>query len=68
MQRGIGTTGPTANVYVNTGNRMGGQSYDNAGNQLSANGDTLTYDAENRMVTALDPTQPAGQNTENVQL
>jgi len=55
---------PTTNVYVNTGNRMGGYSYDASGNQFSANGDALSYDAENRMVLAVDPTLPVGHNTE----
>src|SRR5579875_3662405 len=30
-------------------------SYDAAGNQLVANGDTLSYDAENRMISAAEP-------------
>jgi YD repeat-containing protein len=43
---------PTANVY--SGNRIGGASYDAAGNQLVVNGDTLAYDAENRQSSATD--------------
>jgi RHS repeat-associated protein len=41
---------PTSNVY--SGNRIAGASYDAAGNQLVVNGDTLTYDAENRQISA----------------
>src|SRR5579884_1502465 len=45
---------PTANVY-NGNNQINGASYDAAGNQLVANGDTLSYDAENRMISATEP-------------
>jgi RHS repeat-associated protein len=45
---------PTWNVY-NGHNQISGISYDAAGNQLVANGDTLSYDAENRMVSATEP-------------
>jgi len=45
---------PTANVY-NGNNQIAGTSYDAAGNQLVANGDTLSYDAENRMISATEP-------------
>lgn len=49
---------PTSNVY--SSNRINGQSYDAAGNQLSVNGDTLNYDAENRMATATEPVSLGG--------
>jgi RHS repeat-associated protein len=45
---------PTGNVY-NANNQIGGASYDAAGNQLSVNGATLTYDAENRQTSATAP-------------
>jgi RHS repeat-associated protein len=43
---------PTSNVYTN--NRNTTTNYDNAGNQLVVNGDTLSYDAENRQSSATD--------------
>ncbi len=45
-----GTT-PTANVYT-AANRIGGASYDAAGNQTVVNGNSLIYDAENRPTQA----------------
>jgi len=39
---------PTTNVYNSGTNRDGRWSYDGAGNLLSVNGNTATYDAENR--------------------
>ena len=44
---------PTANVYTSA-NRIGGGSYDAAGNQTVVNGNTLAYDAENRLGSATD--------------
>ena len=49
---------PTSNVY--SSNRIGGQSYDASGNQLSVNGDTLFFDAENRMMSATEPVSLGG--------
>jgi len=50
---GIAAAGATAQGNYETGsNRMYGFGYDLAGNQLTANGDALSYDAENRQVTA----------------
>jgi hypothetical protein len=43
---------PTSNAFTN--NRINGASYDAAGNQTVVNGDTLTYDAENRQSAATD--------------
>ncbi len=40
-------------------NRINGASYDAAGNQLVVNGDTLSYDAENRQVRPPTGFQPA---------
>ncbi|MBV9765332.1 MAG: hypothetical protein JOZ48_10845 [Acidobacteriaceae bacterium] len=45
---------PTSNVY-NSSNQMGGASYDGAGNQVSVNGNTATYDAENRLISVYEP-------------
>ena len=46
---------PVSNVYAATGrNQISGASYDAAGNQLSVNGDTMVYDAEDRRVSATD--------------
>lgn len=60
---GLAGNTPTANVF-NGANQLAGVSYDAAGNQSSVNGDTMTYDAENRQVAATDP--PAlGGGTEN---
>ncbi len=41
---------PTTNVYDPNTNRDTRWSYDGAGNLLQANGDTLSYDAESRMI------------------
>jgi YD repeat-containing protein len=46
-------------VY-NGNNQINGASYDAAGNQLVANGDTLSYDAENRMISAAEPPSLGG--------
>ena len=51
---------PTSNVYSNNMNRIDGQNYDAAGNQLSANGDSLSYDAENRLTLATEPVYLGG--------
>ena len=51
---------PTSNVYDNNTNRMNGQGYDAAGNQLNANGDSLSYDAENRLTAATEPVYLGG--------
>ena len=53
-----GTT-PTANVYTGA-NRMNAVPYDNAGNQLMANGNTLGYDAENRQTSVTSPGSTGG--------
>ena len=45
---------PSANVY-NGSNQVNGASYDAAGNQTVANGNSLTYDAENRQTTVTEP-------------
>ena len=50
---------PTSNVYDN-GSHLAGQSYDLAGNQTSANGDSLSYDAENRLTAATEPVYLGG--------
>lgn len=50
---------PTANVY-NGNNQISGTNYDAAGNLLIANGDTLTYDAENRQTSATEPPSLGG--------
>jgi RHS repeat-associated protein len=44
---------PSSNVY-DSANHIKGATYDNAGNDLTVNYDTLTYDAENRMTSAYD--------------
>ena len=52
---------PTSQSAYNAGNnRLNGQNYDAAGNQLSVNGDTLTYAAENRQVRAVEPVTLGG--------
>jgi RHS repeat-associated protein len=52
---------PRANVY-NGNNQISNGSYDNAGNQLSVNGFTLGYDAENRQISATEqPSLGSGQ-------
>ncbi len=53
---------PTSNLY-NSANQMSGQTYDAAGNQLSVNGNTAGYDAENRMI-ALTEAPAFGGGTE----
>ncbi len=45
---------PTSDAY-NGYNQMVGNSYDGAGNQLSVNGDTATYNAVNRMIQMYEP-------------
>ncbi len=47
---------PTVSTAYNTQNQIttGGASFDAAGNELSVNGDTIVYDAENRQVSATD--------------
>jgi RHS repeat-associated protein len=50
---------PTSNVY-STANRISGSSYDASGNQLAVNGDTATYDAENRLSTVTEPPSMGG--------
>jgi len=58
---GIAATGATAQGNYEVGsNRMYGLGYDLAGNQLTANGDTLGYDAENRQVTVTEPPSLGG--------
>jgi hypothetical protein len=48
--------GPGAQGAYNAGNnRINGQGYDAAGNQLSSNGDALGYDAENRIAAVTEP-------------
>ncbi len=49
---------PTANVF-NAKNQINGTNYDLAGNQTTVNGDTMGYDAENRQISAYDPTSQA---------
>lgn len=44
---------PTANVYT-AANQISGSSYDLAGNQTVANGNTLAYDAEDRQISETD--------------
>ena len=52
---------PTSQSAFDAGtNRIAGGSYDAAGNQLGVNGDTLTYDAENRQVVAVEPPSSGG--------
>ncbi len=62
---GVGLAGntPTSNVF-NGANQRADMSYDTAGNQLSVNGETMAYDAENRQVAAADPPSLGG-GTEN---
>src|SRR5690242_15821587 len=50
---------PTSNVY-NGNNQIIGVSYDAAGNQLVVNSNTLTYDAENRQISATEPPSLGG--------
>jgi len=47
---------PTSNVFTNGKNQINnGTTYDGAGNQISVNGNTLTYDAEERQTAATEP-------------
>jgi YD repeat-containing protein len=56
---------PTSNVYTGA-NQIGpacnqaGTAYDCAGNQLSVNGDTAVYDAENRQTSVTEPPSMGG--------
>jgi YD repeat-containing protein len=60
----LGGSCPSSTTPYNGNNQLAGTSYDAAGNQLVFNGDTLFYDAENRLASATDP--PAlGGSTEN---
>jgi YD repeat-containing protein len=55
---------PTSNVYNPANNQISGQAYDAAGNQLSANGNTASYDAENRIVSITEaPAYGGGSET-----
>lgn len=58
-----GTT-PTSDVF-NGANRINGGNYDAAGNQTLVNGDTMAYDAENRLVSVTEPAASGG-GTETV--
>ena len=54
---------PTSNVYT-AANRNSGSSYDASGNQLAVNGDTATYDAENRLSSVTEsPSMGGGTET-----
>jgi YD repeat-containing protein len=45
-------------------NQISGNSYDAAGNQISVNGDTVSYDAENRAVQVVEsPSLGGGTET-----
>ena len=48
-----GTT-PTANVYNANSNRVNTMAYDGAGNQTVVNGNSASYDGENRLVTVTE--------------
>jgi len=49
------TSTPTSAESYDGSYQLVSSSYDAAGNQLVANGDTLSYDAENRMISAAEP-------------
>jgi RHS repeat-associated protein len=54
---------PTSNVYT-ASNRISGSNYDASGNQFAVNGDTATYDAENRLTTVTEsPAMGGGTET-----
>ncbi|HEY7387268.1 MAG TPA: RHS repeat domain-containing protein, partial [Bryobacteraceae bacterium] len=50
---------PRSNVYT-PANQISGTNYDVAGNQLSVNGDTAAYDAENRQISVTEPPSMGG--------
>src|SRR5215469_3802896 len=50
---------PIADVY-NGSNQIPGNTYDQAGNQLTVNGNTLSYDGENRLLLATAPPSLGG--------
>jgi hypothetical protein len=50
----LGGPRPSATPPYNGNNRIIGANYDAAGNQTAVNGNTLAYDAENRVMSALD--------------
>ncbi len=51
---------PTTNNYNPATNQRGDQAYDAAGNQISVNGETMSYDAENRQIQAQEPQSQGG--------
>ena len=61
MWVGSGASGTeiSSNVF-NRHNRMGGVSYDNAGNQTVVNGNGVSYDAENRQIAVTEPAALGG--------
>jgi RHS repeat-associated protein len=50
----VGGPCPSSTTPYNSNNQIGGANYDAAGNQTVVNGDTLAYDAENRVALAME--------------
>ncbi|MBV9765330.1 MAG: hypothetical protein JOZ48_10835 [Acidobacteriaceae bacterium] len=51
----IGNTCAISSTPFNGDNQIIGSSYDAAGNQLTVNGNTATYDAESRLISVYEP-------------